>query len=396
MQVMGTGAAAAYRVALPLVMYQKVLHADLSDVRVFNGSGEQVPFAIERPAAGTVSNAATALDLFPLKDDSRATLDAVRVTIESGRGAINVQTGTATPPPGRISTYLAKSIETSVAALRVEWPEDAEDFAGRIRVEAGDTLSDWRPVVSAAPIANLHSSAGRLVEQRVEFAPTKAKYWRLSWAGSAAPFALTSVLAEPAKQNVDAMHMSLTAAASPAGAASEPKKEPGEFEFNLGARVPVDRVNLELPDANTVVDVELLSRASDKEAWHPVRRSGFYRLKSDGEELRNGPVSVLMNTDMHWLLRTDPKKGGLGSVAPRLVVEWVPHEVVFVARGAGPFYIAYGSATANAAALHELQLPKNLSISSASVSIPNRSEVKADCNRRPYRMHGRPRCCGRC
>jgi hypothetical protein len=366
MRVSGTADSAAYRVALPLALYQKIVHADLSDLRVFNGSGEQVPFAIERPASGTVSNAAAALSLFPLQDDSSATLDAVKVTIESGRAAINVQTGRQTPPAGRINTYLVdgRSLDVPVAALRLEWPQDAADFAGRVRVEASDSLGDWRSVAGANPVANLHSGAGRLVEQRVEFSPTKAKYWRLSWVGPAAPFVLTSVLAEPARQNVDARRVSLESAASPS------RKSPGEFEYDLGARLPVDRVNLGLPDTNTVVEVELLSRAHSTDAWHTVRRCGFYRLKSDGEELRNGPVSVASNTDRHWLLRTNPKSGGLGSVAPHLVVEWVPQEVVFVARGAGPFYVAYGSATADSAAVSLAGLPKNLSIAPASLSEP--------------------------
>jgi hypothetical protein len=366
MQVSGTAGSAAYRVTLPLAVYQKIVHPDLSDLRVFNGSGEQVPFALERPASGTVSNAATALSLFPLQDDSSATLDAVRVTIESGKAAVNVQTGGQTPPTGRINTYLVdgRSLDTPVAALRLEWPQDAADFAGRVRVEAGDSLGDWRFVVGAAPVANLHSGAGWLVEQRLEFPPTRAKYWRLSWVGPAAPFVLTAVLAEPARQNVDARHASRNIAAVPS------EKVPGEFEYNLGARLPVDRVNLELPDTNTVVEVELLSRTYADDAWHTVRRCGFYRLKSDGEELRNGPVPVALNADPHWLLRTNPKSGGLGSVAPHLVVEWVPHDVVFVARGTGPFYLAYGSAIADSAAVSLAALPKNVSIASASLSKP--------------------------
>jgi hypothetical protein len=366
MKVNGTADAAAYRVALPLAVYQKIVHADLSDLRVFNGSREQVPFAIERPAAGTVSNAATALSLFPLQDDSSATLDAIRVTIESGRRAINVQADGHTPPAGRINTYLVdgRSVDVPVAALRFEWPEDAADFAGRVRVEASDSLGDWRGVAYGAPVANLHSGAGRLAEPRVEFSPTKAKFWRLSWVGQAAPFVLTAVLAEPARQNVDARHTSLNVAAAAV------KNAPGEFEYNLVARLPVDRVNLELPDSNTVVDVELLSRTYATDAWHTVRRCGFYRLKSDGEELRNGPIAVGLNSDRHWLLRTNPKAGGLGSVAPHLVVEWVPHELVFIARGTGPFYVTYGSATAESAAVSLAVLPKNVSIVPASLSDP--------------------------
>jgi hypothetical protein len=366
MQVNGTGDAAAYRVALPLAVYQKIAHPDLADVRVFNGNGEQVSFAIERPAAGTIANAATQLSIFPLKDDSDATLAALRVTIESGKGAINVQTGGPSPPSDRISAYLVdgRALDVPVSALRLEWPVDAPDFAGRLRVEASDNLSGWRPVAFAAPIANLHSTADRLVEQRVEFPPTKAKFWRLSWAGPAAPFVLTSLFGEPAKQSVDALHESMSVAAVSASA------KPGEFQYDLGATPPIDRVNLELPDLNTVVDVELLSREHPQDAWHGVRRSGFYRLKSEGEELRNGPVTVTPTSDRYWLVRTDPRQGGLGLSAPHLVVEWVPHEVVFVARGAGPFYVAYGSSEAKAAAVSLAMLPRNVAIVPASLSKP--------------------------
>jgi hypothetical protein len=366
MQVEGTGDAPAYRVALPLAVYQKIVHPDLADVRVFNGNGEQVSFAIERPAAGTIASAATQLSIFPLKDASDATLAALRVTIESGQGAINVQTGGSNPPSDRIAAYLVdgRMLDVPVSALRLEWPADAPDFAGRVKVEASDSLSGWRAVAFAAPIANLHSTADRLVEQRVEFPPTRAKYWRLSWAGPAAPFVLTSLFGEPAKQSVDALHESMSVAAA------SPSAKPGEFQYDLGATPTVDRVNLELPDLNTVVDVELLSREHPGDAWHTVRRSGFYRLKSEEEELRNGPVSVPPTSDRYWLVRTDPRQGGLGLAAPHLVVEWVPHEVVFVARGAAPFYLAYGSIEAKPAAVSLAMLPRNVAIVPASLSQP--------------------------
>jgi hypothetical protein len=363
MRVIGTGDAAAYRLTLPLAVYQKIAHPDLADLRVFNGKDEPVPFAVERPVAGTVAGAARTFPVFALKGDSNAALDALRVTIESGSGAIDVHTGSPPTPSDRISAYLvdARPLDVPVSALDLEWPDDAADFAGRIKVEASDNLSDWRLVAAQAPIANLHSTTDRLVERRVELARMRAKYWRLSWVGPVAPFALTSVLAEPSKQNVDARHASLSVPALPVRAA------PGEFEFDLGASVPADRVNLQLPEINTVVEVELLSRVRAADPWRLIRRAGFYRLKSDGDELRNGPVALEVNTDRHWLVRADRKGGGLGSGTPQLVVDWVPHEVVFVARGAPPFFIAYGSVAAESTAVSLAAIPRLFSIAAATV-----------------------------
>jgi hypothetical protein len=379
MRVVGTGERGAYRLTLPLAVYQKIAYPDLADLRVFNGKGEPVPFAIERPVVGTMAGTAKTLPVFALRGDSNAALDALRVTIESGSGAINVHAGGQAALSDRINTYLvdARPLDAPMSALELEWPEDAGDFAGRLKVEASDNLSDWHLVAAAAPIANLHSTTERLVERRVEVARTQARYWRLSWVGAAAPFALTSVLAEPGKRSVDAKHISLTVPGTPV------KGTPGEFEFDLGASVPVDGVNLQLPETNTVVEVELLSRARPTDPWRPIRRTGLYRLKGEADELRNGPVPVEMNTDRHWLVRADRKGGGLGNGAPQLVVEWIPHEVVFVARGAGPFYVAYGSAVAESTAVSLAAIPKLFSIAAASLGDPEKVGGDARLRRPP-------------
>jgi len=366
MPVTGTGTAAAYRLTVPLAVYQKIAHPDLADLRVFNGKDEPVPFAIEQPGAGTVVGTDKTLSVFALKGDSSSALDALRVRIDSGSGAIDVHAVGQVASSGRSGAYLvdARPLDGPVSALELQWPEDAADFAGRLKVEASDDLSNWRLAVAAAPIANLHSTTGRLVERRVELAHLQAKYWRLSWVGPVAPFALTSVLAQPSKQDVAAEHASLAVPGLPVKAA------PGEFEFDLGATVPVDRLNLQLPETNTVVDVELLSRSKPTDSWRPVRHTGFYRLRGDGEELRNGPITVQTNTDRHWLVRADRRGGGLGSGTPQLVVEWVPHELVFVARGTPPFYVAYGSVAAQSAAVSLAAIPKLFSITRASLGEP--------------------------
>ena len=68
LKVVVPGEAAAYRVSLPLVVYQKLVRCDLGDLRVFNERGEVVPYALERPRSETsVSGTPTVLPLFTLR-----------------------------------------------------------------------------------------------------------------------------------------------------------------------------------------------------------------------------------------------------------------------------------------------------------------------------------------
>jgi hypothetical protein len=357
---------AAYRVPLPVAVYQTVVRPDLGDLRVFNASGQLVPYALERPDAGTSARQPMPLALFPLKDKSPAALDAVRITVESGKSAVNVQTPATAARVAASTSYLAdaRAIEGRIAALILQWPDGSADFAGRLQVEAGDTLGEWRTIVTAAPVANLHAQGEHLVERRVEITPTQAKFWRLSWVGAEAPFGLTGVIAEPARTTVEAARANLMVPG---------RAVPGrarEVEFDLGASPPIDRVNLELPELNTTVAVDLLSRADPSAPWRPIVHAGLYRLKSAGTELRNGPIRIAPDSDRYWLARIDPHGVGLGSGVLRLSVGWIAQNVVFLARGSGPFLIAYGSATVAPADMPLDSLPRGVAIGTATAGPP--------------------------
>jgi hypothetical protein len=338
--------AAGYRVALPIEVYRNSVRADLGDLRVFNAKGEVVPYALRRPRLDSVQKMTPrTLPLFPLTGTANASLDAIRVTIESGRGAVNVETQGAGGKQPAIVSYIvdARSIERPLAALAFEWPADAAEFAGRLRVEATDNLSDWRTVLAGAAVANLGTQADRLVERRVEFTPLKAKYWRLTWVDGQAPFRLTSVQAEPSENVVELARESLTLPAA------TDAQQPGEFTFDSNAQLPVDRVKLELPEVNSIVQAEISSRAAATVPWHYVARRGFYRLNGRGGEIASGWVSVPYNGDRYWQVKIDSKTGGLGSQPPKLTLGWIPHELMFIARGAGPFQVVYGSVDAQPA-----------------------------------------------
>jgi hypothetical protein len=269
-------------------------------------------------------------------------MDAVRVTIASGATKLDVQgpqEGASSPV---VTAYVldGRALNGSISALQIGWPDDAPQFAGRIKIEASDDLGTWQTLVDSAPIANLHAGASKLIERRVETRHMRSKFWRLSWVGERAPFEITSVVAELAGNREEIGRPSLSVEGVPVAG------RPGELEFDLGARMPVDRVNLELPELNSVVEVQLLSRDTPKASWVPAIRSGFYRLKSANAELVNGDVAIAPTSGRYWLARMDAGGNGLGSGKPKLRVAWAPHEIVFLARGEGPFTLAFGNASA--------------------------------------------------
>jgi Protein of unknown function (DUF3999) len=356
--------AAAYRFPLPLTVYQSTFREDLGDLRVFNADGVVVPFALSRPAAQSlVHQTPIALPMFPLPEGARILIDGVHLTINSAGSAVNLQTQNRTPVTVPVRQYLldARGLDAMISALQLGWPDRAAEYTGRLSIEASDDLAAWRAVVAAAPIANLHANGQTLVEDRVEFAPSKAKFWRLSWLGLAPSFELTSVLAEPAASPTEPDRASLEV-----NGVADPKNS-REYTFDLGGHPPVSRVNVLLPDPNSVIDVELSSRAGTNTPWRLIVHSGFYRLKTpDATEQQNASLEVRPDTDRYWRARI-LGAGNSPQSSLRLHVEWVPNEVTFLAQGRAPYSLAYGNASANRAEADLSHLPNSLGIAPATL-----------------------------
>jgi len=120
------------------------------------------------------------------------------------------------------------------------------------------------------------------------------------------------------------------------------EKEPA-YEYKNEAQFPVDAVNLKLPERNSLMRARVLSRNDEQSTWRHRVRNLFYTLTVDGILIENNPVSVCCTADRYWRLEFG-SESGIGSGIPVLQLGWIPHELVFVARGEGPFTLAYGSA----------------------------------------------------
>lgn len=357
-----TGAGTAYHLTLPLEVYRNTSHEDLSDLRVFNAQGEVVPYEVRavagKPSAPTQGQS---LVFFPLRADTRATLNGVRVTVQSAGANVDVHAGRGAPDdPAVITRYVldARVLERPLSALVLGWSADAPDFSGAVRVESSDDLSSWRLAREDAPVVNLRTGRANLIQNRVELYPTKARFWRLTWVGKPAPFALTSVIAEPTPQQVASPQSAVTAGGTPVA------KQEGETAFDLGGHLPVTEVNLLLPESNSALTIELLSRARATDPWRPVCQREFYRVGAGAAQRSNAAVHIPPDFDRFWLARQVNPGGRTGPL--QLRASWDTQEVLFLPRGAGPFLLAYGNAAAGQASVSLEPLLRGITLSPAS------------------------------
>ena len=341
---------AHYRFVVPAEAYRNGARRDLGDLRVFNAAGEPVPYAFSPRELEKPPPAVQAGKLFPLYGERGKGIDSASMRVQrNARGSV-VSVSIAEAAPGKRRELLgyvvdAADIKEPKQALVLSWSV-REGFSGHVHVEASDDLKHWRSAAST-PILFLQHDGARLERNRVELADAKAKYFRLSFSGVPAEFALKEVRVELRGGKPEPVREWLALS-------GKEGKSRGELQFDSGGHFPVDRLRLALPQPNTVAEVQFLTRQREDDAWRQAARATVYRLGGGAEksaELRSPEVVVPPTSERYWLLKVEQRGGGFGSGEVKLEIGWVPHELVFAARGAAPFTFAYGSRSAKPGAL---------------------------------------------
>jgi uncharacterized protein DUF3999 len=207
-------------------------------------------------------------------------------------------------------------------------------------VEGSDDLSSWGTLSDQAALANVLFDGHQLRRDRAELRTAKYKYLRVSWSESQKPLESLSVFAELAANAVSAQRSWQKFS----GQANSGKA--GEYTYDLGGPFPLDRLRIELPEPNSVAQLQILSRAKTDQNWRPSASVTAYRLRSGDAEVTNPDIELNAGGERYLLLRVDPKGGGIGAGVPVIQIGWITQKLVFAARGNGPFQLVYGSRTA--------------------------------------------------
>ena len=322
------------RLTLPEDVYDWVTRDDLGDLRIFNGSQEEVPYALRRPETRDEYSPWQTMPLFPLPDTnvSRGGDSRVRVELDSGGTVISISGDS--PAAGPVAGFLvdASSRTQKATEVRLDWDgQDAVDFVGRLRIEGSDDLDAWRTLIDATTIASLSSEGHTVRVDRIELSGTNHRYLKLTQLEGNDRIRLTRVQLRHRESQLPLRQWRVLEASAVGDG----------FEFETGGRYPLDRVTVQHAgkQTNFLVTAELFSRTEPEQGWRSRGTHTFYRTGINGLTAESDPLGV-GHRDQYWRVEFE----GEGLEAPVLKVGWLPDEIVFLKQGAAPYVLAYGQA----------------------------------------------------
>ncbi len=332
------GVAAYYAVTLDADVYAHSARPGLADLRVRNGAGELLPYALDLPPE-PAAEARTLSDVPWFALPALAQRQAAPMGVVIGTdGALRA----ASPQPAAASAGAwlldLSKLREDAAAVVIGLPDG--EYQGAVDVASSDDLQHWQ-AVGSAQLLRVSRGGSVLSQDRVALGRLRARYLRLQWQG---------VPPAPARVQVETV-----AAGTPPPLALQWREDiaatqaqaGGDYVFDTGGRFPAERVRIRLPQPNTVVRATLWSRPDPESAWRMVSSGQLYRLAgAGGGEQESAPLAIERNADRLWRLSVDARAGGLGSGMPVLALGWRPAVVTFVARGAAPFSLAVGEPAA--------------------------------------------------
>ncbi len=341
------GGAPLYGLSVPFVVYQGVVRPNLGDLRVLNGAGEVVPYHLSRPPAHEESDPAVeAVRFFAMTSEEAARPGELRLRLEGFDGTARIDVDR--PSSEETTTYLIDAGDESkpVRTVRLEWEPTGETFIVDARLESSDDLTHWRSTGARGSLAQLRRDSETITRNELAAGGASERYLRLTTPRGSFPFEIRRVEIERAPETTPT---ELTWVDVRAVAPSESDSVEGWLFESPGA-LPVSRIRVAPRTENSLSRVRILARPNDDEdtGWRQRGQGRIYRFRVAGALVESTELGVSPATaERFWKLAVERR--GLGSDPPTIALGYRPHLLTFLARGDGPFLLAYGSGRVRAA-----------------------------------------------
>ncbi|HOX45299.1 MAG TPA: DUF3999 family protein [Myxococcota bacterium] len=324
--ILGVEAAGDWRVELDPPMYgASATRPRFQDVRLFGPAGQEVPYVLRAVAPGAP---------LPAGPAAARVLDPVLLPDGSSRAVLDLE-GLPGPHAG------------------LELTLSGQDYLRAVRVESSLDGREFGLLAEGAYVFDVATGGPRAQRSRVSFPATHARYLRVSLlpGRDGQPLQVLSARVEaPDAAPAGPPWRSLALAASPASLPVLPG-EPRRSAWTLADRppgLPLTALALAVEDEEFVrrVRVEATTRG---EAWFEVGGGVIYRVRRAASGFTDESLEVWLEPGERPRLRLivlDGDDPPLRLTAVRGL--WLPEELVFRARQAGPHELRLGDPRAQA------------------------------------------------
>ncbi|MFJ4143304.1 DUF3999 domain-containing protein [Pseudomonas sp. NPDC089734] len=337
-----TGKGPWYRLDLPFALQLNARQSNLNDLRIFDADGQSQPYTflrLQEPHDG--DSAPMAVNGFPLYTTAEAgdTVPIIRSERSSDGAIIDIQPQSDIEAGEEILRgWLldTSAIKAPLEQLLIDWSAEREGFQ-HFSIEASDDLQHWQPW-GEGQVARLTLS-DEVVEQREIGLPGQnARYLRLLWRSP--QNAPTLVSAHVLTAGPDSLPATLTWSPPIKGVV----EKPNEYSWQLPTPLSVERVKIDIAQANSLAPGTLYGRLDAGQEWQVISSSLLYRLTQNHDEIVQDQLQLAGHNVQQLKLVVDDRGGGLGAEAPLLSVAVPAVQVVFQAHDNGPFTLAIGNA----------------------------------------------------
>jgi hypothetical protein len=333
---------ALLRFEIPGEVYRGLERPDRGDLRVFDAAGAVVPFLIRGVPQREITPEPAEVPFFPWAGTEEKTLPSgTDIEINTTGGVVRIKN--QSPSPGRSPVYLVdlSGLPHIPRSLWLSLDHGKDYFNAPVTLYGGKELGEWR-AFSRKQILSWYGNSGA---NRDTLELPAGEMTGPAAGGGGIPYLLIAMEGgAPPLTGMRALFNPLQVPGVQKETVWEGEKSADErfVRYRLEGYYPVTSIDFALEEPDSIL-VTVRSRFDQREDWILRGRETIFLFRGSGPPQKNGPLAISTLAPL-WELEA---AGELSfSQVPHCVVTWTPEELIFLARGDGPWTLRYGNSGA--------------------------------------------------
>lgn len=330
-------------VVIPTTLLERLERDDLGDIRVFNAEGQAVPHQFFSQTAES-QHSQQKLTFFPFTKTQADNPAHIQIKVfqegESQSVAVNSQQPRITAEKGKSESeyqYIIKNPERykKLCKLSLDWQQARPSQVIRLSLDSSNDLQSWQSLQRKATISKLDYADSQLLQPDVKFPCTTSRYLRLRWQDAMPNIQLLAVSGH--YQNKTAMPQQTIDL-------GKPQVNNTLWYFEKPNAISFGELRFEAPQDGLLYKGTLYSRPTEDSQWRYQTHFLQYRLQLSNTLHTSGAIGLRHSKDRYWKAELEGDVQFTASQLPSIKGQWQQQTLIYLAKGEGPFRLAYGNA----------------------------------------------------